>query len=57
MGYVYRYTPYFFYVFFYFFFLFINTHEYAKAKKLHISTLNEKTMSGLELGFKFGSLG
>ena len=39
------------------FFLFINTHEYAKAKKLHISMLNEKTMSGLELGFKFGSLG
>ena len=45
--------PYFSTIFILFF---INTHEYAK-KNLYISTLNKKTMSGLQFGTRVGSLG
>ena len=57
MSNVYRYTLLFFLRVFFYFYFFIDTHEYAKSKNLHISTLNKITMSGLQFGTKVGSLG
>ena len=56
MGNVYRYTIFSTFSFISIFF-FINTHEYAKNKNLHISILNEKNYVWVKLGTKFGYLG